>query len=165
MANTFTREDVTGWAVGVIRWCILEVLLCSAAILAINVLELMRKNQMIIGFPQGYIHDENEAQRAENYKEGEKKDGEEKKDGDSAGKTDLKPQSNKPAGIGLTVTGLEEVNDFEFIHQLWLYLLFHVISLGVAFHRINQSGLIVLWAFLHAICFAAYIFFHVNLPC
>lgn len=117
---------------------------------------------MIIGFPQGHIHDEKEAERAQNYKEEDKKEGEDKKDGSSPSKTDLKPQSNKPAGIGLAVMGADDINDFEFIHQLWLYLFFHVISLGISFHRIHQSGIIVLWAYLHALCFAAFIFFHVS---
>lgn len=63
--------------------------------------------------------------------------------------------------IKITPKGLDESNQFDFIHELWLHMLFHVICLGVSFHRGNQSGVIVLWAFLHALNFASYIFFHV----
>ena len=162
MVSNFTSSDVTGWPVGVIRWCVLEVLLCSAAILGINVLEFLRKNQMIIGFPKGYLHDEKEAEKGQNYKDEEKKGADDKKAAGSPKKEDIPPQSTKPAVVGLTVLGLDEINDFDFIHHLWLFLLFHVISLGVSFHRLHQGGLIVLWAYLHALCFAAYIFLHVS---
>jgi hypothetical protein len=69
MSNIFTSDDVTGWPTGIIRWCILEVLLCAAAIAGINVLEFLRKNQLISGYPSGHIHDEVAAQRAQNYQD------------------------------------------------------------------------------------------------
>lgn len=65
--------------------------------------------------------------------------------------------------IKIEARGLDESNQFDFIHELWLSMLFHIICLGVSFHRGNQSGVIVLWAFLHAINFGLYIFFHVKL--
>jgi hypothetical protein len=75
---------------------------------------------------------------------------------------DIKPQTALGGSVGLKVTGLDEVNDFDFIHMLWLYLLFHVICLGVAFHKPFQTGLIILWGYLHALTFGAWIFLHVS---
>lgn len=162
MSNIFTSDDVIGWPTGIIRWCILEVLLCSAAIAGLNAMEFIKKNQLISGYPSGHIHDDAAAQRAQNYKDSANQNGA------NAGGTvasDLKPQISPPPTpvIGLTVMGAEDINDYEFIHQLWFYLLIHVICLGVAFHKHRQSGIIALWGYLHALSFGAFIFLHVNL--
>ena len=179
---TFERSDVPQWPVGVVRWCIAEVLICTGAILALNVLEFMKKKQLISGFPKGSLQVE-EGKKADAYKEGannkdaegadkDKKAGDKKKekdeDGDNKSKLSLDLKSSEdirppPAisDVGLTVTGMDEVNDYDFVHMLWLHLLFHVISLGVSFHRQYQSGVIALWAYLHAVNFAAYVYFHV----
>ena len=187
----FTRDDVGPvWPVATIRWCIIEVFLCTVAITALNFLEFHKKKQLISGFPKGSVVDSDA--RANDYKDDkedkdkkdkkdekkkdsvdvqsdefdekvEKKSKDDKKDGESdQGSLGIKPQTATASSLGLKVNGSEDINDYDFIHMLWLYLLFHVICLGVAFHKAYQSGIIALWGYLHAASFGAWIFLHVT---
>ena len=166
VTSEFTRDDVPQWEVGLIRWCLIEVFLCAGAIAAINFLEYHKKTQMISGFPKGSVQETDPTKRTDPYKESKKDDpnvkDEEKKENDSQRK-DIKPQEDTPKKIVNTINlEVPDDDDYDFIHQLWLYLLFHGICLGVAFHKHFQSGLIALWAYLHAIAFGGFMFLHVS---
>lgn len=145
--------------------------LCVGAIAAVNFLEFQKKKQMISGFPKGSTQEDTSG-RDSTYKESKKDDPNKEADKKDAsaedkatGETDVKPkvETSSPT-LNLTVSGADDVNDYDFIHNLWLYLLFHAISLGVSFHKPLQSGMIVIWAYLHAITFGAYMFLHVSFP-
>ena len=171
ITSRFTRDDVPQWESGLIRWCILEVFFCTAAIVAVNALEFHQKKQIISGYPKGSTQtDETTRSGAytDNKKEDPNKEGDDKKTievdrkKDEKKDVDIKPQTAAPT-IGLTVTGLDDVNDYDFIHQLWLYLLIHVVCLGGCFHENGASGMIAVWGYLHALTFGAYMFTHVSL--
>jgi hypothetical protein len=43
IVGKFTKDDVPEWKTGVYRWCIIEVTICTAWIVALNVLEFLKR--------------------------------------------------------------------------------------------------------------------------
>lgn len=170
ITGSFTREDVVQWESGLQRWCIFEVLLCLGVITAINVFEIQYGKQRISGYPKGSTKEINQHNKGKKYKESQKSDSNDpnkNEENSNEPKTkdgqDLGPQSNiSTPGVNLEVSGMDEVNDFDFIHQLWLYLLIHCICLGSSFHKYYQSSWVILWGFLHALTFCGFVFAHVS---
>jgi hypothetical protein len=146
--TTFTKEDVPTWKTGYVRLCIFEVLLCAIGVTVPVVFEYLKKDSKprIAGAP-----DQREANRRAQYNVEE------------PGSTpQLSPDIRPPRVVQDLTNPNQHKTAYDPIHEFWLNLSFHVISLGCAFHH-SESVMMVVFAYLHGIIFAGYVYLEVFL--
>ena len=146
----FTSEVIPTWNDWYNRGCVIEAVLCTIGIFVIVGVEYAKKTE----FPT-FSGDRKEKSRKQAYEQ-------------RPGSTEFPPDGSQPGTTvgGSTAKKNEEVEeseeDLDPIHQMFLLMTIHVISIGFAMRNsVNGYGLLL--CYLHLLLFAANLYFLVSL--
>lgn len=150
----FTSDDVPGWNNGKNRWVALEILFSvlglGAAIYMeyhIKAINLTKKAGTPAPKPTG---NQEEGARGEDYI-----------DDSEDIESELPELPGLPSGTLPPASGTAKLAPYDIIHEFWLILFFHAVSL-ICGMRHSAQVLTVIFAYVHFLMFAAYVFFHVS---
>lgn len=155
----FTADEVPGWNNYLNRWVALEIFLTVIGLGAIVYMEYHNKDFKFTkkrsnGGTQESAQPQSEGARGQDYIDNSE-------DLESEMSANDPPAVNEPGRLAPTAT--VQVPQYDLIHEFWLLMFFHAVSL-ICGMRHSAQVLTVIFAYIHFLAFAAYAFFHVSYP-